>query len=225
MALNLFLFRHGESEGNAHPEIIAGQTPLLDLSPVGFIQAHSLGERLEDEGFSPDEVYSSPAVRAMQTAITVCGYLNLPKEKIIPVDALLELHRGDWEGKARKKVYTKKAIAAFNADPWNFKAPNGESMRECEDRVYNWLNKAVIFKCYPKAERTVAIFGHGLSTKCLLRRIMNLPPSFTYRVLTENCGITQLRYEYSGNRKGWAVVKINDNAHVHNPAPNFEAVR
>lgn len=46
-------------------------------------------------------VYSSTAVRARDTALTVLRALDQPPEALIMTDQLLELDQGEWEGAVR----------------------------------------------------------------------------------------------------------------------------
>lgn len=63
MARTLVLLRHAKTE-QSHP----GGDQARELAPRGVADAQVLGRWLADEGWLPDLVLSSPAVRARQTA-------------------------------------------------------------------------------------------------------------------------------------------------------------
>jgi broad specificity phosphatase PhoE len=210
MALDLYLIRHGETEYNANKIMIGGQSNFLHLSERGKNQARILGERLVKEGVRFDEVYSSTAERAQHTAKIVCNTIGFPIERIVTTSELLELSQGDWEGKKRCEIYTPEVLAEMKAIHWKFKAPNGESQSDVEDRVYSWVENTLL----QKEDLTVGVFGHGVATKCFLRKIMNSNPELTYRICINNCSISRLKYSHSGQHQGWSLLKVNDDAHL-----------
>lgn len=210
MALNLYLFRHGETTLNLDTTIIGGQMNYVDLSKRGIKQAKCLGQRLMEEGIIFDEIYSSTAKRAIKTAEIACKILGYSK-KIPAIEELLELSQGDWEEKKVSEIYTPEIIEKMKRLSWNFRAPNGESQREVEQRAYNWIEKNIIRR---EKNLNIGIFGHGLTTKCLIRRIIDSDPRITYRMVIDNCSISQFKYAYTGKHQGWSLVKINDNYHL-----------
>ena len=214
MILNLYLFRHAETENNVNKDRVAGQSNSLELSQRGLEQAKLLGIRLKKEKIFFNQVYSSTAVRAKKTSEIVCETIDFPKNKIITSNDLLEISQGDWEGKKRIEVYTPEIIARIKKETWNFKAPNGESQKEVEERAYNWIKKNLLKEL--NKNLSVAIFGHGLTTKCLIRKIMNSDPRLTYKISIDNCSITQFKYCSEGQHQGWSLIKVNDNSHLQN---------
>ena len=211
MTLDLYLFRHAETEYNAHNNLIGGQSNFLRLSERGENQAKLLGVRIVREGIKFDEIYSSTAERTQQPAKIVCTTIRFPIAGLITTPELLELSQGDWEGKERCEIYTSEVLAEMKAKHCNFRAPNGESQRDVEERVYSWVEKTLIDR---RKDLTVGVFGHGVATKCLLRRIMNSDPELTYRICINNCSISRVKYSHSGQHEGWSLIKINDDAHL-----------
>lgn len=207
--LDLYLIRHGESEMNLHvAELVGGRTNETPLSKKGGVQPAFLGHRLQKDGVVFDEVYASPAVRAIQTAEIACRYLSFPSDRIVQLESLLELSQGDWEGKSRPETYSPEVIAAMDADPWNHKAPNGESQKEVEERMYAFVEEYLL----PRWEKglTVGVFTHGMAIKCLFRRLMGSEPSETWKIKIDNASMTRFKYD----AKGWHLVCLNDAAHL-----------
>ncbi|MDO8459693.1 MAG: histidine phosphatase family protein [Nanoarchaeota archaeon] len=211
MTLDLYLLRHAETEYNAHNNLIGGQSNFLKLSERGKNQAKILGARFVREGVKFDEIYSSTAERTQQTARIVCGAIGFPIARLITTPKLLELSQGDWEGKELNEIYVPEVLDEMKAKHWNFKAPNGESQKDVEERVYSWVEKTLLQR---NENLTVGIFGHGVATKCLLRRIMDSNPELTYRICVNNCSISRLKYSHSGQHQGWSLIKINDDTHL-----------
>lgn len=206
--LDLYLIRHAESLQNLNPAIIGGRSLTTPLSNRGKIQANLLGLRLKKEQINFSEIYSSTALRAIQTSEIVSEHIGFEKTKIVKLEELLEIDQGDWEGKPRYKYYTPENIALMNANHLDFKAPNGESQRMVEERMYAFV-KTKLLQRYNKNICT-AIFTHGLSIKCLLRGILDFNSEHTYKIVINNSSITCLKY----TKKGWHLVTVNDTAHL-----------
>jgi len=125
--LDLYLFRHAESQSNINQHLIGGRSNETPLSQLGELQALWPGERLRNEEVRFDQIYSSTALRTQQTANIVCEKIGYPLENILYSEKLLELDQGDWQGQPRDQIYTPETIARINQDNWNFIPPNGES--------------------------------------------------------------------------------------------------
>lgn len=207
--LDLYLIRHGQSEANKVREFIGGRVLHTPLSSKGIMQSEKLGDFLLNQGITFDCVYSSTAVRAIETARITCNASGFPIEYIIQSEELLELSQGDWEGKVRSETYTPEVLEKLLSDKWNFKAPNGESQKEVEERGYGWIEKNLL----PLSEKdsTIGVFTHGLLTRCILRRILDSTPDMTYYLVTDNTSITRLVY-LNGN---WRLIKVNETAHLY----------
>ena len=108
--LELYFIRHAECEANTHPEIIGGRSNSSPLTANGKEQARKLYQRLNNINF--DEIFCSPAVRAIETARIGIGSL----EKIIITDKLQELDQGEWTGKVRKDTYTPETLEIISKD-------------------------------------------------------------------------------------------------------------
>lgn len=209
--IDLYLFRHAESEINEIPGLVGGRSNWAKLSKKGEEQAVQLGNRLKKEKIYFNYVYASPAERTKNTAKIACTVLNFENKKIIIDDRIQELGQGDWEGKPRTECYTPERMKILNSLGWNFKAPNGESRKEVEERMVDFLNKEILSKDSNKDKISIGIFSHGIAIKCLLRNILNFDQAMTYRVMLSNTSITHLRFT---KEKGWFIEKINDGAHA-----------
>ncbi|MDD4877548.1 MAG: histidine phosphatase family protein [Candidatus Nanoarchaeia archaeon] len=177
MKLDIWFMRHGESEMNKSPHIIQGRSEHVKLSEKGFVQAEKLGERLLKEGVKFDAVYSSPLIRAYDTARIACERLGIPKETIVRLEGLVEQSHGDWEGKLRDEVYTPEVRKQLQKDAYNFYPPNGESMKMVEERMYSFVRlylfplQSLLFETeiVKKAEK---VLEHKLMQKTKLGRFI-----------------------------------------------------
>lgn len=206
--LDIYLIRHAESEMNNNGHLIGGRSNSTPLSNRGVYQAKLLGKRLKQSGVVFNDVYSSSAERTQETARNVGLYLGFSLDDVVVTPQLLELDQGDWEGKPREQVYTPEKLSFINANNWEFTPPNGESQKDVEDRMLEWLKEYALSK-YPE-EKTTGIFAHGMAIKCLLRGIMDFSPNLTYKINLDNTSITRLKY----SERGWHLITINDTAHL-----------
>ncbi|MDO8555973.1 MAG: histidine phosphatase family protein [Nanoarchaeota archaeon] len=209
--VRLYLIRHAQTAFNVDDKYIGGRSNHLLLTAEGERQACLLGDRLFDENIPFSRVYASPAVRTRATAQIVCQRIGFPLLDIHIDDRLQELSQGDWEGRFRAEVYTPEVLRWLNTevwvDRWNRKAPNGESQKDIEQRMFGFFQEKIY--ALPN-EEVVGIFTHGFAIKCCLRKVLNHHPKETYRRIIENTGITILDYD----TEHWSVEVINDKAHL-----------
>jgi len=207
--IDLFLFRHGESEANTTTrEFIGGRATKSPLTNIGKQQAMALGRNLLSKGIRFDKVYCSTATRALETAVIAVGHgrplITNIKYQVEAYRELEELDQGLWEGAAREKTCTPKVLREIKKNLLDFKAPKGESQREVGERINKFINKHVLTHNPPK---TIGIFFHGLAIKCWLQNIMNFDPKFIFPMQIDNCSAT--RIQYNSKTKLWAIKFIN----------------
>lgn len=206
--MHLYLIRHAESEGNVNNHIIGGQSNHLPLTERGIIQAEALGDRFLQDEIKFDAIHSSTAVRSVETVKIVGRIMGLDLHSIQFSDELLELSQGEWEGKVRTDFYTEKMLHERATNPWHFTAPGGESPKDVETRMYRHV--CVNFLEKENTPHRVALFTHGMSIKCLVRRIMDSAPGMTYRTIIHNTAITHLIFQ----NENWYFSSLNDHAHL-----------
>ncbi len=127
----IYLIRHGQTDWNVFPERFQGQTDI-PLNSAGILQAQGLADYFREKPI--DRIYSSPLIRALQTAKCIAEAKSM--EPVIE-GTLCEQNLGIWEGKYYHEIAMK-----FNIDfirwllnPYQITAPQGESFKELEDRV------------------------------------------------------------------------------------------
>ncbi|MCX6795188.1 MAG: histidine phosphatase family protein [Candidatus Falkowbacteria bacterium] len=216
MPKNLFLIRHGQSEGNAtrknyeqtgdesffSEEFLKIHESQYALTEMGTGQAKMAGKWLKDNGFSIfDRTLVSNNVRAMQTA----AYLDLPDAEWLMDFNLRERDGGLFNtvSPSRRDKYYKDQQNFFNSQPFFFHPPQGESIAAVCQRVKIILD-TLARECDGK---NVAIVCHGhvmRSFRIVLER-MSLAQINDYLLSTEefarvpNCAIMQYTRENPGN--------------------------
>jgi broad specificity phosphatase PhoE len=205
--VHLYLIRHGESEMNLTPHIVSGRSPKTPLSPKGQEQSKKLGEWFREHRIPLEHIHSSPFLRAKMTA---CHALNIEPDNsgIVYDPRLIEYSAGDWEDKRRRQVQITKVQLQMAEMGIDFAPPGGESQRQVEQRVSEWLCDEIISNpnifCLNR-EVHIAAFSHGLTIKCLLHHILHFDSHLIWRMEIDNCSITKLVF----NTRGWWPKYIN----------------
>jgi broad specificity phosphatase PhoE len=122
----LILIRHGESLANAERRFTHG--PHEPLSRRGRDEALERGRNVAAR-FDPVAVYTSPFVRAHETARLIGSVLGL--EPVV-VEALREQDFGALRGQPYE---TAARDATWHTDRWRFRPPGGETLEEVGQRA------------------------------------------------------------------------------------------
>lgn len=122
----IYIVRHGETDFNVEGRY--GGRIDVPLNENGIKQAKMVSENLKNIKF--DKVFSSPLIRAYQTAQIIY------KGEIIKDDRLIERDNGDLEGKLKTEI---KDYIDFN-DP-NETKYNIESIIDFRNRINNFLDE------------------------------------------------------------------------------------
>jgi broad specificity phosphatase PhoE len=208
--LRFYFIRHAESEANANNHIICGRSDHVPLSERGLLQAQLLARRLHQEDMHFDQWFSSVSLRARQTAEAVARQFQHPLEQIQFSDQLVEIGKGEWEGKVRQEIYTPEMRRMILNDSYEFRPPGGESQKDVEERMWKWING--LAQSQNGRDLDIAIFSHGFAIKSLLVRLLGTPPQSVYQIITHNSSINGIKYD--GER--WYVERVNDHSHLSN---------
>lgn len=213
----LTLVRHGQSEVNADPDRM-GQLPTVPLTALGRNQAQKLNLRFNQEHQHFDYIFSSPYLRALDTAKIAIGESN--DKRIVLANDLREYSAGDWTNASRSHTITPTVKLRMSGLDHTFLPPNGESLSQVERRVSLWLEENIIYN-KEMIEKTkeyepegnvnnIVLFSHGMTIKCLLHHIMGFDKHLTWKVTIDNTSISRLYF----GKDGWRILSINDSAHL-----------
>lgn len=130
--LHIYLTRHGETEWNIQNRIQGWKDS--PLTSKGINDAIALSQNISEINFN--EIYSSPSMRAMNTAKILTGNKDIP---IIEDVNLKEINFGDWEGKTKSEI-TERFENEFSSlweapDSYDHLPHNGESLSSVRNRV------------------------------------------------------------------------------------------
>jgi probable phosphoglycerate mutase len=128
----VYFVRHCEAEGNTRG-VLQGRSDC-DVSGNSAKQLALVSLRLRNVPFTA--FYSSPLKRAYKTAQAIDRYhdLEIRKDR-----RLIEIDMGDWEGRSWADIEKESPamLRVWNENPGEFQAPNGESLRQVCDRMWN----------------------------------------------------------------------------------------
>lgn len=203
--INLYLIRHAQTEYNRNHQYIGGRSSHLAINENGWEQARLLGQWMTEKNFPLHKLCCSTAKRAKETLEGIQEAFSI--EQVQYSAELEELSQGDWEGELRNEIYSKELLETINSNNYRFKAPNGESQEEVENRMYQFIEKEIL----PYDRKNIVLLTHGMAIKCLLRKILDSSPAMTYKIKIENTSITKLAYS---KKKGWELHYLNSRPHL-----------
>lgn len=136
--MKMYFVRHGETDWNVNKKIQGSAD--IPLNENGRRQAEELAAQLvsrrREGDFHVARVYTSPQLRAAETAETVAEALGVD---CIPLDGLREMSMGKWEGISWNKVraeYLQK-YREWNSQRRYRKTPEGESYQDVISRAFD----------------------------------------------------------------------------------------
>ena len=153
------LLRHGKPEGG---EIFRGSTDV-PISDEGYQQM----QQSYDKVSAHDLVITSPMLRCKTFAADVAKAKQLP---LVEVEALKELHFGDWDGQSFEQVRTQysELFNAYWQDPLNNTPPNAEPMRDFIQRIQQAFWQQI--EAY-RGQRILMV-AHGAVNRVILSDIL-----------------------------------------------------
>ncbi len=148
----IYIVRHGQTNMN-HRKVLQGRSDV-PLNEIGIGQARAAAEELTDIRF--DRVYTSPLIRAIQTAKIIVPYVEPVMD-----ERLIEMDYGPYEGCDLTQLPPE--IIIFFSDFVHNPAPNGmEQLSSVVARVGSFLEEL------RKVEGNILLSVHAISMKGML---------------------------------------------------------
>lgn len=191
--MEIYIVRHGQTIWNAS-NLLQGSADI-ELNERGRALAGETGANLENVSF--DKIYSSPLIRAYETACLIRGHRNIP---IIRDERLKELNFGVNEGKNFKELLadTSDPFHYFFERPDLYLAPeNGETLEHICERGAEFM-KEVIEPQKNELER-IMIVAHGAMNKAIMCHVKQHGiEEYWSGGLQKNCGVIIVRWDETG---------------------------
>jgi broad specificity phosphatase PhoE len=155
----------------------------LPLVRLGIRQAEATRDFLAIRPI--DHCYSSPMLRAMQTARIVADPHGLTP---IAVERLTECDIGRWEGLDWATIRTRdpESYDRFMKNPASFGYPGGESFQQVYDRASAAIEE--LLTAHPG--ETILIVAHHVVNRTYLAGLLGLTPQHARQLTLDNCGIS-----------------------------------
>lgn len=185
--LNLYITRHGETKWNTEGRLQGWlNSPLTEK---GIRQGQQLHQAVKM--YDIQKIYSSPSERALKTAISAKGKLDVEIELM---DELKEMNMGQWEGKTLEQIKEKEPENFENywLRPHLFVKNTGENFDEMLARTKRALDKIV----QENPEGNVLIVTHGVTLKALMSHYSSEGfIEFWTKPVVEQASISMVRVE------------------------------
>jgi broad specificity phosphatase PhoE len=178
----LLLIRHAESEGNRDQVFTA--TPLVPLTPLGRLQAHTAASWMAAR-YSPTRVVTSPYQRARETASIIAEVLQLPT-------AVEEDLRERDYGRLAGLAYTTPRPGYDRECYWTWRPEGGETLEEVLIRVGATLDRIAA----AADEQDAVVVSHGAVMMAAYRHVTGAwPPAGR---VVRNAGIVVVEHRGGG---------------------------
>ena len=199
--MKLYIIRHGQTDWNIAKKIQGRQD--IPLNERGHFQAQCLGKAMENRPITA--VFSSPQIRAMETAIVVASPAGVP---VIPVRDLMEINYGVWEGKTEEELLRddRALYEAWWSHPAETAPPEGESINQVNERCRQaWK------EIKPQLTGDAAIVAHGGLLAHFMEQLLG-NESVAASTVAHNASITTIEYEPETER--FTLVEFDDYRHL-----------
>ncbi len=203
--MQIFFVRHGQSEGNLGGDYAPSDPPLTEL---GHAQAARAGLALS--GKSITALYTSPMMRAMQTAKALHEVLALPMQVRIE---LAETYRPAWPAPPgpgqpipKRGLTIAEAKTMFSAaqypDDTALEEPWWEAhvREQCEGAYARAVAALQNLRGRHDNGDRIAVVTHGAFGSVLLSEALECPPTNQNRFSQYNCAISLLETTKEGAR-------------------------
>jgi broad specificity phosphatase PhoE len=153
----------------------------------GFVEVSETAHRLAHVGLAA--VYTSPLLRALQTAEFIAGSSST---RVITTPELIDLDHGRWEGLTPKEAAAADPdeFARFRASPREARPPGGEPMSAAESRVLSALTE--IGRRH--LGRHVAAVTHEIPIRLVTARLAGLEGPAFWNATIATGGVLELRF-------------------------------
>ena len=186
--MRLYIVRHGRTEWNALKKVQGAAD--IPLAREGVELAVRVGRALRNIPF--DLCFTSPLIRARQTAELILGDRAGTTVPVIPDKRIQEIDFGVLEGSRFKDENGKilsKEMEIFFMEPQYYRRPkNGESISDILARTRDFWEE----KTHDPAlqDKTILIASHGCAVRALLQNVYHDDPEhFWHGCVPPNCSV------------------------------------
>lgn len=159
----IYLIRHGQTTGDVENRF--GGDYDDHLTELGQQQSEDLAKRLKDKNI--EKLYSSPRLRALETATVIGKKLNLD---IMPLDEFRERNSyGVLTGLTRQEAVKKYPEEVARLEGLNTDVQGAEPYKSFQERIVKALDSLA-----QQQSGTVAVVMHGGPIRLIFRDVLKL---------------------------------------------------
>ena len=201
MPTTVYLTRHGQTDWNSRGRMM-GWTDE-DINELGRVQSTKLSVRMEK--IPLDAIYTSPLTRAMTTGVIIGERRGIMPQ---PLQGLIEINYGDWEGLYRDEVAKNwpEQSRQMHDNPAGFVIPGGESYDQLEIRVVGAFNEAV----KTSEGKNILLVSHQGILKVLVAQLLEISYRNWSKFEVRNASMTKLTVDNGRVH----LVTLNDISHL-----------
>lgn len=196
------LVRHAQTEWNA-VERFRGRVDL-PIDDTGRGQAEVLAQRIVAT-WKPVALYTSPLVRAVQTADIIAGQVKLP---VHTLDGLVDINYGDWQGltpdEARER-WPHAHHAWFNV-PQIARIPGGETLEDIRTRAMTTIRELG----ERHEDQTIVAVSHNVVNRVVLLALLGVGIGHFWSIRQDPAAINV----FDWHRTDPVLITLNDAAHL-----------
>ena len=182
--MTVYFVRHGQTEKNRAMRLQGRSDHPMD--ETGVVQAAAAGEFFRSNGIRFDAVFSSPLLRAIQTAKLIAGE-DLPVQAD---DRLIEMDYGPYEGMDLRTPAPE--VLAFFRDFAHTPAPAGmEQLDDVVKRLGVFLEE--IAPLYP--DQIILVSTHAIAMKAALEYLTPESRGGYWSKHIGNCAVYRAEYK------------------------------
>ena len=220
MIMRLVLVRHGLSSFNKEG-LVQGRTDESYLSEEGYKQAKFTGKVLNEIKF--DQIYSSPLIRAAETAkeIEKCLDINC---NIQYDNNLLEVDLDKWSGLSINEIKEKykDSYEIWKIDPEKLELkkkdttyfPIQDLLKQAEEFIHK-LKK----ENENKTHQNILIVAHNAILRCIILYLLNKPKKGFRKIKLDNASISIINISESFNPIKTQIECLNQTSHLGQKIP------
>lgn len=180
--MKLYLIRHGQTAWNAQSRVMGRSETPLDA--IGEKQVSQMAKSLKD--FTIEKIFSSPQLRAQQTAQALAMVKNIPVHRD---ERLAEIDFPRWQGKTIEEIRDDEVYRSRRKDILSFLHPEVESYQSLIDRI------SAFCVDMEKAERDIAVVTHADVVKGFMIHLLQVPSETFFQFKIQNASCTVLNKE------------------------------
>jgi len=200
MMKKIYILRHGETQWNKE-EIFRGRNDI-PLNEVGLKQAELASYYFKDKGI--ERIFSSPLLRAMQTAEAVSKTVG---GDIEIVEEFIDINFGIWEGLTVKEVEKNfpEDFDIWVKSPQMLNIKGAETLEAVRKRIASGFERILSEK-----SENLLIVTHRAICKIIVLFLLDMGNEFFWTMKFDPASITLL--EKHSNR--YLLVFSNDTCHL-----------